>query len=147
MVYLVLRVQYCFCRRISHTALMANWSSWRFHVRWTVAVVAAGLLLLIYASFPLGPKLPVYKGKSLYAWATELGHAQQNYSDPNSWGKIQAATEAIRAMGTNALPFIMADIHAHAALKDRVIKWLAPRLRFLKLHPQKVEERWLGGIR
>jgi HEAT repeat protein len=126
---------------------MGNWSSWRFSAGWIVAVVAAGLLLLIYASLPLGPKLPVYQGKSLYAWASELSQAQQNYSDPNRWKKIQAATEAIRAMGSNALPFVMADIQAHATVKDRVINWLAPRLRFLKLQPRKVEDRWVRGIR
>jgi hypothetical protein len=147
MACLVLRVPCCFLRRNAHTAHMANWSSWRFNVDWIVAVVAAGLLLLIYASLPLGPKLPVYQGKGLYAWASELGQAQQNYSDPNRWRKIKAATEAIRAMGTNALPFVMADVQAHATIKDRVINWLAPRLRFLKLQPRKVEDRWVRGIR
>ena len=126
---------------------MANWFSRRFGVGWVVAFVAAGLLILICASVPLGPKLPVYQGKSLYAWTAELGQAQLDFSDLNREKKIQAATEAIRAMGTNALPFIMADIQAHATVKDRVINWLAPRLRFLKLQPRKVEDRWVRGIR
>jgi hypothetical protein len=122
---------------------MANASPWRFNGGWILAAVAAGLLLLICASLSLGPKLPVYQGKSLYAWATELGQAQQNYSDAKRWTKVEAATTAIRAMGTNALPFVMADIQERATVKDRVIGWLAPRARFLNLQPRKVEDRWI----
>lgn len=136
-----------FAGRFAHTALMANWPSRRFRVGWVMAVVAVGLLVLICASVPLGPKLPVVQGKSLYTWTAELAQARQNYGDLNRWKKIQAATEANRAMGTNALPFVMADIQAHATVRDRVINWLAPRLRFLKLQPRKVEDRWVRGIR
>ena len=108
--------------------------------------MAAGLVLLVYAALSRGPKVPVYQGKSLYAWAAELRQAQQNYADPERWKKVEAATTAIRAMGTNALPFVMADIRARLTVKDRVIYWLAPRVRFLKLQPRKVEDQWVRGI-
>jgi HEAT repeat protein len=112
-----------------------------------MAIVVMGLVLLALAIGPLGPKLPVYQHKSLYAWSDALQQAQQNYSDPDRWKKVEAASTAIRAMGTNALPFVMADIEAHPDMKDRVAGWLARRAPFLKLHPRKLEDRWVRGIR
>src|SRR5882762_8290343 len=122
---------------------MANAFSWRLHWGWAIAVPIAGLLLLAYAGLSLGPKPPVYQGKDLYAWSEKLRKAQQNYSGPEPWKQIEAASTAIRAMGTNALPFVMADIRARPTVRDRIIGWLAPRARFLKLKPGKVEERWV----
>ena len=66
---------------------------------------------------------------------------------PERWKTVEAATTAIRAMGTNALPFVMADIRARLTVKDRVIYWLAPRVRFLKLHPRKWRINGLEALR
>jgi HEAT repeats len=87
------------------------------------------------------------QNKSLYAWTDDLQKAQQNYSDPDSWKKVEAANTAIRAIGTNALPFVMADIRARVTIKVRVVNWLAPHATFLKLQPIKVEDRWRRAIR
>ena len=122
-------------------------SSWRLRWAWIIAALSAGLLILGYAVLSLGPNVPVYQGKDLYAWGAELQQAQQNYSDPERWKKLEATTTAIRAMGTNALPFVMADVRAHFTVKDRVFYWLASRAPFLKLQPRKVEDRWVRGIR
>src|SRR4029077_12133133 len=64
-----------------------------------------------------------------------------------SWKKIETTTTAIRAIGTNALPFVMADIRARVTIKVRINNWLAPRVRFLKLKPVKIEDRWIRAIR
>jgi HEAT repeat protein len=112
-----------------------------------IAAVLAILLLIAFFAALVGPRVPVYQGKNLYAWAEELQNARQNYSDPDGWKKIEAATTAIRAIGTNALPYVMADIRARVTIKDRVNNWLAPRVHFLKLQPKKVEDRWIRAIR
>ena len=93
------------------------------------------------------PKIPVYEGKTFYQWAIELQTAQRNYSDPDRWKKVESASAAIRVMGTNALPFVMADLRAQPTTKDRLVAWLAPRATFLKLKVPNVSERWVRGIR
>src|SRR6266700_497690 len=119
----------------------------------TLRRLLMGLLLLAilglasYVILSFSPKLPGYQGKTLYQWAAQLQQAQQNYSDPNRSQTIESAQTAIRAMGTNALAFVMADVLAQVSLKDRVIFWLAKRAPFLKLRSTKVEERWIRGIR
>jgi hypothetical protein len=118
----------------------------RSHWTWIIAAVLAVLLLIAFFAALVGPKVPVYQGKNLYAWTEELRKAQQNYSDPERWKKLETGTTAIRAIGTNALPFVMADIRARVTIKDRVVNWLAPRARFLKLQPIKVEDRWGRAI-
>lgn len=111
-----------------------------------MTAILAIVLLVAFFAVLVGPRIPNYRGKNLYAWEVELRKAQQNYSDPERWKKIESATTAIRAIGTNALPFIMADIRARATIKDRVNNWLAPRVQFLKLQPRKVEDRWGRAI-
>jgi hypothetical protein len=126
---------------------MENAPSRRLPCLWIIAAVLAALLLIAFFTALVGPKIPVYQNKNLYAWAEDLQIAQQNYSDPERWKKIEAAATAIRAIGTNALPFVMADLRARVTIKVRVVNWLAPRARFLKLQPIKVGDRWRRGIR
>jgi hypothetical protein len=111
-----------------------------------IAAVIVVILFIAFFTALVGPKVPVYQGKNLFAWAEELQKARQNYSD-DSWKKTEATTTAIRAIGTNALPFVMADIRARVTIRVRVVNWLAPRVRFLKLQPIKVEDRWRRAIR
>jgi hypothetical protein len=113
---------------------------------WIVAgAVALFLLAFLRLALSHGPRLPVFQGKDLYTWATELRLAQQNYSDPDRWKKVETATAAIRAMGTNALPFVMEDIRAQNTEVDRAIAWLAVKAPFLKLKPANVADRWVRG--
>jgi len=110
---------------------------------WLMAV--GGTALLFYLIDLSRRKIPVYQGKTLYQWTAQLQQAQKNYSDPNRSKTIQSAQTAIRAMGTNALPYVMADVMAQASFKDRVIFWLWKRAPFLKLQPTRVEDRWIRG--
>src|SRR5580700_3724096 len=51
----------------------------------------------------LCPAEPSYQGKSLSEWLDE-------YNRAGSTDKIGPVSEAIRAMGTNSLPFLLANI-------------------------------------
>ena len=126
---------------------MENASSRRRRWAWIIAAVFVILLIIAFFSALVGPKVPVYQGKNLYAWAQDLQTVQQNYSDPDRWKKIETANTAIRAIGTNALPFVMADIRARVTIRVRVINWLAPRVSFLKLKPINIPNRWQRAIR
>lgn len=126
---------------------MENSPSRRLPWSWIITAALTILLLAAFLGTLLGSKIPVHQNKNLYAWAEELQKAQQNYSDPDRWKKIEAATAAIRAIGTNALPFVMADIRARVTIKDRVVNWFAVHLRFLNLRPMPIDRRWVRAIR
>jgi hypothetical protein len=126
---------------------MGNARARRLLWPWMIAAVIVVILFIAFFAALVGPKVPVYQGKNLYAWTDDLQKAQQNYSDPDRWKKVEAASTAIRAIGTNALPFVMADIRARVTIKVRVVNWLAPRVSSLRLQPIKVEDRWQCSIR
>src|SRR6185369_7236896 len=96
-----------------------------------ISIVAVVLFALMFSI----PKSPRYQGKKFYQWASELQQAQASYSDPARAKRIEATSAAIRAMGTNGLPLVMADLQARFTVKDTVIAWLAAHARFLKLKP------------
>ncbi len=120
----------------------------KLKARWVWPFLAFGAILVaVYALIALLPKSPRYQGKTFYQWASELQQAHANYSDPDRSKKIESTSAAIRAMGTNGLPLVMADLRARLTIKDRVIAWLAPRAKFLTLKPVNASDRWVRGIR
>ena len=117
------------------------------HWGWLLMALPIILVVASYQLISSDPKPPVYHGKTFYQWAAELQKAQANYSDPERWKKIESTSAAIQAIGTNALPLVMADLRAKYTIKDRAVAWLAPRAPFLKLKPPDVADRWVRGIR
>ena len=64
------------------------------------------------------PHGPEYKGKRLSAWLEE-------YNTAGSMDKTKPASAAIRAMGTNCLPFLLANIkHINSPLKESFFQML-----------------------
>jgi hypothetical protein len=110
------------------------------------AIVMLGLAAILIAHSSRNP-VPIYQGKDYFAWLAQLQSSLTNYSDPDRWRNNQDSTTALRAMGTNALTLALADIHAHATVKDRLVMWLGPRLPFLKLQRPDFQARWIRGIR
>src|SRR5437867_3414068 len=85
-------------------------------------VIAAACLLAAL----LRPREPVYQGKALSDWLEEVNGA-------GSLDKTGPVSNAIRAMGTNALPFLLAHIeHEEPALKIHLAK-LAQKQSLIKL--------------
>jgi hypothetical protein len=69
--------------------------------------------------WPRGPAEPVYHGKRLSLWIEESGHGQ----DPQT---ERQAREAVRAVGTNALPFLLAQFtRSESRLALRLNRWLS----------------------
>jgi hypothetical protein len=104
----------------------------------------AGVVAFILAFPTSSPKLPVYQGKTLYEWIAVLDKAAELH--PADFQTVLAAQSAIRAIGTNALPFAMADLKARARPVDVLKGWLAQNARFLKVHLKDVRERWALGV-
>jgi len=110
---------------------------------WLWPAVLAGIFLIAYALWSPTPNLPVYQGKSLYEWIAELDRAAELH--PAQFDKVAVAQAAIRAIGTNALPFALANLHARLTLADQATAWMAKHAPFLKLGVKDVsEQRGLG---
>jgi HEAT repeat protein len=85
-------------------------------------ILFAVILVWVFCFTPPARKEPVYKGKTLTQWLNQLDDGQADGISSSSLptfsrSQIEAA-EAIRAIGTNALPFLLEDIHTHPSEKD-----------------------------
>jgi hypothetical protein len=91
-------------------------------------------LLFISAWFLFARREPVYHGRKLSQWLDD-------YNRAGSIDKAGPVSEAIRAMGTNTLPFLLANIkHQDSPLKFKFFA-LAAKERWLKL-PLYGEDRY-----
>lgn len=93
-----------------------------------VALAAIGVISYALTS---RPKLPVYQGQTLYEWAARYQKAAYLSGSPGHLQELEACQKAIRAMGTNAIPFALEDVKA------------PNNPTFLGLEPH---ERWERGI-
>ena len=70
-----------------------------------LAAVLAGIVL----AWPRGPKEPVYQGKKLSRWMREAYEDGIRGTSKYRRAQIDAAREAIKAIGTNAVPFLLSE--------------------------------------
>jgi hypothetical protein len=93
-----------------------------------VFLAVAFVTLLLFAPQPR--KEPTYKGRTLTQWLTRLDDGQvdgiSSSALPSFTPKQIEAAEAIRAIGTNALPALMENIRAHPS--DRALRFKLMRL-------------------
>lgn len=71
-------------------------------MRWAVAVGLLGIVFAVLVLWRVWPKEPAYNGRSLSHWLDEWGNAYNDRTHP--------ATIAIRAIGSNGLPILLARI-------------------------------------
>src|ERR1044071_7111133 len=89
-------------------------------------VVAFTALIVVGAWQALRPRDPSNQGKRLSQWLDE-------YNRAGALEKTEPISEAIRAMGTNSLPFLLEHIrHSDSTMKKKFFSLLG-KLRFLKL--------------
>lgn len=96
-------------------------------IRAVVVVFVAGILFALwYFSRPTRPE-PVYQGRRLTSWLKQLDDGEAfgiSSSRPLSLTSSQLeAASAIHAMGTNALPFLMDDLHARPTEESRRVRF------------------------
>src|SRR5262245_61020999 len=78
-----------------------------------VGVVALAIALLVLL-WPRGPKEPVYQGKRLSAWLIEA----------SSESGLKTAPEAIQALGTNAIPYLLFEFErTEPRWKQKLLGW------------------------
>src|ERR1700690_3797097 len=95
---------------------------------WQLMALLACIALVTYILRSPTTELPVYQGKTLCQWIAELDRAADH---PTIFQDAEAAQSAIRAIGTNALPFALANLHARVTPADLLTAWLAKHAPFL----------------
>ena len=96
-----------------------------------VWIVAGCLTLASVACFLFLPREPRFQGKALSAWLEDYGQSRQ---------KNQEIDEAVRQMGSEALPWLVERLERKdSALKLKFVD-VAKRLRFIKIRFMPAEE-------
>ena len=105
--------------------------------RWRVALLlAAGMVLAIILCEFSGSREPRYQGKTLSHWFKE--YCYRSTILPYHHDDEQEATEALKALGTNALPFLLREafntnadsalrVSIHGLFKTLPDSWHLPR--------------------
>jgi len=99
-----------------------------------LAVVAGGMGWL---SLSFGPRDPVYKGKPLSYWLEGYdspGAANYPPNHPNA-PTYQEASEAVRALGTNAIPTLLRQLRRRDSKAKEAFMNLLRRQHFIKVSP------------
>ncbi len=101
--------------------------------------IALGVLLIILAGVSawlgLREREPVYQGKPLSFWLESLRQTAGNQEE------VDRAKQAIRHIGTNALPVVIERLRAHdTPLKQLIMKW-AQKQAFVHFHFNSADER------
>jgi HEAT repeats/PBS lyase HEAT-like repeat len=105
--------------------------------KWIIGFAIALATILVVCRMLQSPpnNEPAYRGKTLTQWLKRLDDRQGNGISSGSlpsFSKSQLeAAQAIRAIGTNALPLLMRDIHCtpsekafRSSLRQRINKWI-----------------------
>jgi len=94
-----------------------------------LAAVAGGIVV-----WPLGPKEPVYQGKRLTEWIQEARgpiqrSATRHWPTQAERERSEAARQAVKAIGTNAIPFLVSELVRPES------KWRTSFNRWASKHP------------
>ncbi len=103
----------------------------RKKIVWSGFILLAAILVYFFFFTSAARKEPIYQGKTLTQWLKQLDDGEVEGISSGSLptftrAQIEAA-EAIRAIGTNALPLLIEDIHAHPseeALRFKLLRLL-----------------------
>jgi hypothetical protein len=99
-----------------------------------LALVAGGMGWLLLS---FGPRDPVYKGKPLSYWLEGYdspGAANYPPNHPNA-PTYQEASEAVRALGTNAIPTLLRQLRRRDSKAKEAFMNLLRRQHFIKVSP------------
>ncbi len=77
-------------------------------------------------------KEPSYGGKSLGQWLEDIGSLGRQHS---------GAYQAIQAMGSNAVPFLVHELQVKDSVLKRKLVWLAQKQKFIRFRFVDAETR------
>ena len=97
------------------------------------------LLLLVVIGVLLAFQLfenrePRYQGRSLTQWLEGYSDGVASVDDPNLRGRIDESRDAVRHIGTNAVPFLLKKLSARETPVERRLKKLAGSQSWIHFH-------------
>lgn len=109
---------------------------------WWLRAFAASIIGLLVGSVWLlarqGPRVPVYRGKSLPVWLRTYGWSSSSRLHSREWNE---ADDAVRHLGTNCIPVLLRMIREKdSKLKLRLLS-LAQKQRLIRFHFTTAAER------
>jgi HEAT repeat protein len=108
-------------------------------------------LIFLFAAWRAVPRVPRHAGKTLYQWIEEYDQNTQRLyggkvEDLDRSEQVLAdAQQAIRQIGTNAVPFLIADLRTEFTLKNKAILWVN-RPPLFKIPSKTAVERWSRAL-
>lgn len=107
---------------------------------WTVALFVGIALVGLVAIFLPGE--PTYQGRSLSSWLTDL--TVTGWPEPP---EKTAAREAVRQIGTNAIPYLLDDLRSNESGLRRRVRELLAKQKLIRLKLLSSEDRLRRAIR
>ncbi|MFO1458373.1 MAG: HEAT repeat domain-containing protein [Verrucomicrobiota bacterium] len=114
-----------------------------------VILCGAILLMSLFRVFRTRTLLS-YGGRSLEQWTAEAERANQlRFSSPAAGQDLEQARKAIRAIGTNAMPRILALLNSprELTIQDQAANFLATNFPSFGIAIRNPSQRWIQGIR
>ena len=109
----------------------------RFIALIVAILLAGGLALHLFQS-----REPPYQGRSLVEWMDDYGRASASASDV----EMEISRQAVKQIGTNAIPFLLKELSAKdTALQERLKLWLQ-RQPLVQFHFKYAWEHRLQGL-
>jgi hypothetical protein len=109
---------------------------------WWLRGVAASIIFLLVASVWFlarqGPRVPVYRGKSLPVWLRTYAVSSSSRLHSREWNE---ADDAVRHMGTNCIPVLLHMIREKDSKLKLLVMSLARKQRVVRLHFVAAAER------
>ena len=96
-----------------------------------LALVAVVAVLVLF--WPRGPKEPVYQGKRLTEWIQQAQWPTRRFPTQPERERADAARQAIKAIGTNALPYLVSEfVRPESKWRTSFNRWASkhPSIRF-----------------
>jgi len=97
-------------------------------------VTGVTLFAAVFVAWPRGPKEPVYKGKPITQWVDEA-------YDVGIFDQTEETDAAMRAFGTNAVPFLMHELTRPISSREGCFRAWFNGLSFFGIHLRTDEER------
>src|SRR6266849_2550616 len=97
-------------------------------------LLCVGLVAAVLCTFLMASREPVYQGKKLSAWLEDVPTtAHGPIPGYYGWRYDAAAENAIKQIGTNAIPFLLQEIHTKDAPWTKLLMRLAAKQSHFKV--------------
>jgi HEAT repeats len=114
------------------------------HLR-VIAIIVSVLLLGLLAFHLIQKREPSYHGRTLTQWLESFREALRPERTAEEQRTLEASTNAVKHIGTNAIPMLLQKLSATDSVLVSRFKELAARQKLIQFHfREPFVDRWLG---